>query len=1154
MKRSHYLTCFEFVLSMMPLLLLVGMMAAQGQAPQGQKDTYSNRSRAIRQSDSRAEQEAERMVSLPADKIITLLQQEPGLFLQVKKMLVRKAYEQGRLLDPDELSDEVLFRLITRDENIRVLVTQEIVDRNYIRAKPTRDEVEQDRDRQDAFASVQANQPDLKNGMNQEDSYWSRQDVRTERSQQQPGQSQAGGVGVPSGVPSANPPADPRRQVEQAKAQSQPQLNDEYNSLPLDPLGMQRISPDQLSSALSARMLTSSMSSASTPGTASNTPTGMMALNSLPGNPTSYLSFEENPPQRQADNSPQETRDRSIPPAGYAQPDRPVLAHRANPYADVPSLYDLYAQYSKRSPSLERFGTAVFHNGTGNFDQLPMDMPVGLDYVLGPGDGVNIDLSGGLSQRLRRVVDHTGRVALPEVGDVQVSGRTIGDVQHFVQSTLRTQFRDIQADVSLSRLRTIRVYVVGDVERPGAYDISALSTPLNALYEAGGPTSRGSLRILKQFRNKDLVQQVDVYDLLLHGVRSGMQRLESGDTILVPAAGPEVVIEGMVRRPAIYELNREKSLAEVLELAGGVLPSGTLRHVDVERVQAHESRTMLRLDVPETNNEAAINKALEDFAIQDGDKVKISPIIAFADNTVFVDGHVFHPGKYAFRDGMKISDLIKAGDLLPEPYKSHAEIIRLKMPDYAPEVVAFDLDAALTGKNDVVLRPHDTVRIFGRYDFEDPPVVSVTGEVRDPGDHSTNGSTYLRDAVFLAGNTTPDARLDDAQIFHHEDDGSLKVLSVNLSKALAGDPHENIMLKPKDRVIIHKNLSLTDPARVMIEGEVARPGKYPLGKDMTAAQLVRLAGGFKRGAYTQEADLTRYTVEGGAQIVGEHVTVPIGLAIASQPETDILLRDGDVLTIRQLAGWNDVGAMIAVKGEVLHPGTFGINEGDRLSTILSRAGGLRADAYPYGAILERAQVRELEEKNRSTLVRQVQEEGTGLKSMPDLDPVAHESTLLQWKNTLDKLQNTPPAGRLVIHISANVKQWANTPADIQVRAGDVLFIPKKPNFVMVDGAVYNPTAVTFRPNKSAGWYVRQAGGPTAIAKKKSIFVIRADGSVAGGSGGMFTGGALETTLQPGDVVVVPDKPFGGGLSWRNTLQVAQLVSAVGIAVQVARGF
>jgi protein involved in polysaccharide export with SLBB domain len=135
-----------------------------------------------------------------------------------------------------------------------------------------------------------------------------------------------------------------------------------------------------------------------------------------------------------------------------------------------------------------------------------------------------------------------------------------------------------------------------------------------------------------------------------------------------------------------------------------------------------------------------------------------------------------------------------------------------------------------------------------------------------------------------------------------------------------------------------------------------------------------------------------------------------------------------------------------------------------------------------------------------------------------------------------------------------VKQWANTAADIQVRAGDVLFIPKRPNFVMVDGAVYNQTAIAFKANRSAAWYLGQAGGPTTTGDKKGIFVLRADGTVVGGKGGMFSGGATDTALQPGDMVVVPDKAYGGGFKWKQTLQVAQLVSAIGIAVQVARGF
>ena len=838
---------------------------------------------------------------------------------------------------------------------------------------------------------------------------------------------------------------------------------------------------------------------------------------------------------------------------------QPMLRHRPNPYADVPSLYDLYAQYSKRSPRLERFGQDVFRNGTGNLDELPMDLPAGPDYVVGPGDGLTISLTGGISQRLQRVVDREGRVALPEAGAVEVAGRSLGDVQHLVQTVLRGQFRGVDADVSLSRIRTVRVYVTGDVERAGAYDVSSLSTPLNALYIAGGPTSGGSLRILRHYRGKQLIQEVDVYDLLLHGIRGDVQRLQAGDTIQVPPLKGEVTIEGMVRRPAIYELNGEKGLAEVLELAGGVLPSGTLRHVDVERVESHESRTMLRLDIPETDSDAGVNKALEDFAVQDGDKIKITPILPYADKTVYLDGHVSRPGKFAYSDGMKVTDLIKSyKDLLPEPSITHAEIIRLSQPDYAPEVLTFNLADALAGKDqDLVLKPFDIVRVFGRFDFEDPPVITVTGEVRDPGDHLTNGVAHLRDAVYLAGGTTRDALLDDAQVFRKTSDGKLEVINVNLGKALEGDTRDNIALEPKDRIFIHRDLNKLDPPTVAIEGEVARPGKYPLGDNMTAAALVRLAGGFKRGAYKEEADLTRYEIAQGSKIVSDHVGVPIAKAMMGEPDADVRLRDGDVLAIRQLSGWTDVGAMITVTGEVVHPGTYGIQQGERLSSIIQRAGGFRSDAYPFGSVFERVQIKEMEAKNRADLLDRVQSEAADIKSIPEQnqkDILAKQAAVEQYQVTLQKLQNAPPQGRMVVHISSNLKHWMNTSSDVQVRAGDTIYVPKKPSVVLVDGAVYNPTGITFKPGKSAGWYLRQAGGPTGTANKKGVFVIRADGSVAGGPSGLFGGGAESAAMQPGDMVVVPEKIFTISRAWENTATAAQIVTAIAISASYAKNF
>ena len=788
-----------------------------------------------------------------------------------------------------------------------------------------------------------------------------------------------------------------------------------------------------------------------------------------------------------------------------------------------------------------------------------MDLPAGPDYVVGPGDGLTINLSGGISQRLQRVVDREGRLVLPEVGAVEVSGRSLGDVQHLVQTVLRGQFRGVDADVSLSRIRTVRVYVTGDVERPGAYDVSSLSTPLNALYTAGGPTSGGSLRILRHYRGSQLIQQVDVYDLLLHGIRGDVQRLQAGDTIQVPPLQGEITIEGMVRRPAIYELDGEKNLAQVLELSGGVLPTGTLRHVDVERVESHESRTMLRLDIPETDSDASVNKALEDFTVQDGDKIKITPILPYADKTVYVDGHVSRPGKFAYRDGMKVTDLIRSyRDLLPEPSITHAEIIRLSQPDFAPEVLTFNLGDALAGKDqDLVLKPFDIVRVFGRFDFEDPPVITVTGEVRDPGDHLTNGAAHLRDAIYMAGGATADALLDDAQVFRKTNDGKLEVLNVNLAKALEGDAKDNIALEPKDRIFIQRDLNKLDPPTVTIEGEVGRPGQYPLGDNMTAATLVRLAGGFTRGAYTDEADLTRYEVAQGTKIVSDHVSVPIAKALASEPDADVRLRDGDVLAIRQLTGWKDVGAKITVGGEVVHPGTYGIQEGERLSSIIQRAGGFRNDAYPYGAVFERKQIKELEEKSRADLLDRVQGEAADIKGIPEnnaQDTLAKQAAVEQYQATIQKLQNAPPQGRMVIHISSNLHRWTNTSADVQVRAGDSLYVPKRPGVVLVDGAVYNPTGVTFKPGKSAGWYLNQAGGPMGTANKRGVFVIRADGSVAGGAAGLFGGGAESVAMQPGDMVVVPEKIFTVSRAWQNTATAVQIVSAIALSAAYAKSF
>jgi protein involved in polysaccharide export with SLBB domain len=832
------------------------------------------------------------------------------------------------------------------------------------------------------------------------------------------------------------------------------------------------------------------------------------------------------------------------------------MVHRPNPYSDVPSLYDMYVQASARQRPLERFGLEVFRNEDSDLGEFPIDLPAGPDYVVGPGDGLAIDLWGGVSSRITRTVDRQGRISLPESGPVLVSGHSLSEVQETIQKVLRANYRDVSADVSLSRIRTVRVYVVGDVADPGAYDISSLSTPLNALFQAGGISDRGSLRTIKHFRGDKLVEEVDAYDLLLHGVRSEMAHLENGDTLLVNPIGPQVTIEGMVRRPAIYELRNEKTLSDALDLAGGILPAAALEHIEVQRLVAHEKRTMLTLDISATSDADSITKQLSAFKIQDGDQIHIFPIAPYNESAIYLQGHVLRPGRYSYSDGMKVTDLIKSySDLLPEPASHYAEIVRLNPPDFRPSVESFDLAAALSNPASAPkLEAHDTVRIFGRYDFEPAPQVWVGGEVASPGKYSTSGQIRLRDAIYLAGGVAPDASLDSAQLFRTQADGSLKIFSVKLGSAMSGDPADNILLESRDRLLVHRNVAQVDPPIVDVRGEVAKPGRYPLTTNMHVEDLIQVAGGLKRTADPVNANLTRYAAADPQHPISENISIALSAASAGDTNENKLLRDGDVLTIPQNPGWNDVGASVTVRGEVQHPGPFGIRPGERVSSLLERAGGFNSQAYPYGAVLMRREVRELEMEARSEMIRRLKEEEVHLRALPESDADqknAKLTAIAESETTIQQLQANPPVGRVVIHIQKDLAAWKGKSSDVTVRDGDVLLIPKKADYITVNGQVFNPTAVSYRPGRSAKWYLTQAGGMTQLANKKAVFVLRADGSVlaAKNNSGFWSGDPLNTSLRPGDSIIVPEvAPRIGTRNWQTLFQAGQLAASAALAV------
>lgn len=1131
-------------------------------------------------------------VAASVGQLAVIFHRDPGLMVELKRWIAKDATDHGQLISDDDLTEEAILDRLQNDTVFRAVATslvqkygflkptlnpespqaqeQQFLIRERARYIAQDEEMSRNRSRQQQGASqAQLCDPTNRDCSTQGNNNSSIQQLP---SGQQPGTNEMPGGSAPDlqnnpAIPPGTPPqpAPPSGDAGQLMRTS-------ADDSGIDQLGTgSEMGPDASGPNATGRG-----------ARGQNTESQDLTLNSdfadedlssgLMGNPAANGSAETSTPN--VGSMPVSAEDK----ASYDEDRRkrkwnadrereavsPTqrLVRRPNPYETIPSLYDMYLQAVPKPPAVQRFGMQIFENGTRDLQMIPMDLPVGPEYVVGPGDSISIDLWGGVSRRFNRPVDPEGRISLPEVGPLLVAGKSLAEVQESVQRTLRTQFRDISADVSLSRLRTIRVYVVGDVVRPGAYDISSLSTPLNALFIAGGPTGRGSLRLLKHFRGNDLVQEVDVYDLLLHGVKGDMQRLENGDTLMVPPLGPEITIEGMVRRPAIYEQKNEKSLADVIALSGGLLPTATLEHIEVQRTIANAKQTMLNLDIPADDSRKDVLKQLESFQVQDADKIRIFPIAPYTQDAVYLEGHVIRPGKYSYHSGMRVTDLVASyKDLLPEPALQYGEIIRLSSPDYRPQVQSFSVADALADPSHAPeLQPLDTVQFFGRYDFENPPSVSVWGDVRAPGTYRTSGDIHISDAIHLAGGLAPDAAEGDAQVFRYMPDSTMKILNVDLSGALQGNTAEDIVLHSRDRLLIHRNAAAVEPATVYVRGEVARPGRYPLTASMHISDLIRAAGGLKLSADVKTADLTHYSWENEKEVTGQQQRVVLADALANKGDGNPVLNNGDVLTVAQMPGWNDLGASISIRGEIEHPGSYGIRPGERLSSVLKRAGGFSPAAYPYGAVLLRLEVQKLEQRSYGELIQRVREQQAALRltamSTGDTDQkLSAESAMVQWQTAMDDLLSSPPTGRVTVQISSNIKEWANTARDITVRAGDVLVVPKRPSYVTVQGQVYGATAVAYRPGKSARWYLQQAGGTTNMANKKATFVIRANGTVVGSHSSFWVSGeGMNVALQPGDMVVVPEKALGGPPIWKTIFANAQILSSITTSAILAASY
>jgi protein involved in polysaccharide export with SLBB domain len=694
---------------------------------------------------------------------------------------------------------------------------------------------------------------------------------------------------------------------------------------------------------------------------------------------------------------------------------------------------------------VKQFGYDFFET-TGDGFAPERLAPVGPDYIVGPGDTLVISLWGAIDASYEVTVDRSGDILLPRVGIIHLWGQNFAQAKETIRKQISQYFKEFELNVSMGALRSIQVYVVGEVQAPGTYTISSLATVLNALAAAGGPAKTGSLRKVQLVRNGDVVARIDFYDFFLSGDRSRDARLQSGDTVLVPIVGPLVGVAGDVRRPAIYELKDDESLPEVLEMAGGAVATAYLKRVQVERVESHRKKVVLDIDL------SRLEGAAEEggIALQDRDLVLVAPIAPTSASYVSLTGYVARPGRYQLIEGMRLADLLTPYDnLLPDYFPAMAQVLRLVPPDYRTQQ-----------------------------------------------------------------------------------------LTVDLGKGLAGDPAQNLPLQEFDEVRLFSRAEMEEVPTITISGAVLNPGPYRYYDHMTVRDLIVTAGNVKRSAYLVEAELTR-RIPTGRETRTERFLLDLQQALNGDPGQNLVLEPEDHLFVRAIPDYAKEH-LVTVTGEVLFPGTYAVARGERLSSILDRAGGFAEGAYLRGAVFTRQSLKETQRERLEKLIFKQEQEITRTSSEIALGALSTEElqsakALLESRRALvQKLREAPTEGRMVVHLTP-LSVFTGSEYDIELVDGDSVTIPENPKSVSVLGQVYNPVSLTYRPGQTVSYYLAKVGGPTENANNSGMFIVRADGTVFskpqgglgirwdGASHRWVAGGFDGTELYPGDTVLVPEK-------------------------------
>lgn len=566
----------------------------------------------------------------------------------------------------------------------------------------------------------------------------------------------------------------------------------------------------------------------------------------------------------------------------------------------------------KGADGLKPFGYDLFNQAPSTFSPVT-DVPVPSDYVVGAGDQLTVQLYGSQNRTTRLVVGRDGRINFPELGPISVGGQSFNTVQTSLENQVSRQMIGVRASVSMGAMRSIRVFVLGEANFPGSYTVSGLSGAIAALFASGGVKPIGSLRNIQLKRQGTVIRTLDLYDLLLKGDTSGEAKLLPGDVIYVPTVGATVAIDGEVRRPAIYELKGKQTVAELLQLAGGLTPQSDVTRAELARINEQSQRVVMDVNLADSNSRAQ--------ALRDGDSLTVFRVRPTLDSGITVSGHLYSPRSVAWHQGLRLSNVITSVDDLKPNADLHYVLIRRELPpDRRVAILSADLGKALqepTGAANVVLMPRDQITVF---DFEQDrsriiqpiltelrlqslavrptEVVRVDGRIKVRGEYPLESNMRVSDLLRAGGNLQDAAYVSSAELTRYSvgQDGKRKTETINVDLAAIADgvSSADITLQPGDFLNIKELPSWSDLEQVVVRGEVRFPGAYPIQRGETLRSLISRAGG-----------LTEYAFPAGSVFTRE------ALKVKEQQQLDLLTRrmQSDLATLAlQGAQANQAGA------------------------------------------------------------------------------------------------------------------------------------------------------------------------------------------------------------------------------------------------------